>query len=91
MQKSIAAAAQGSQSATDALAELGLTVADLRGLSPDEQFKLIADRLSQIQSPALCAAIGDATVRPLRHPPAPDDEGRHAGIDALQSEPASSG
>jgi hypothetical protein len=57
MQKAIVAAAEGSESATDALGKLGLTVADLRGLSPDQQFKLIADRLSQIQSPALKAAL----------------------------------
>ena len=57
MQKAIVAAAEGSESATDALGQLGLTVADLRGLSPDQQFKLIADRLSQIQSPAVKAAL----------------------------------
>lgn len=57
MQKAIVAAAEGSESATDALGKLGLTVADLRGLSPDQQFKLIADRLSQIQSPAVKAAL----------------------------------
>ena len=57
MQKAIVAAAEGSESATDALSKLGLTVDDLRGLSPDQQFKLIADRLSQIKSPALRAAL----------------------------------
>lgn len=57
MQKAIVAAAEGSESATDALGQLGLTVEDLRGLSPDQQFKLIADRLSQIQSPAVKAAL----------------------------------
>jgi len=57
MQKAIVAAAEGSESATDALSKLGLTVDDLRGLSPDQQFKLIADRLAQIKSPALRAAL----------------------------------
>lgn len=57
MQKAIVAAAEGSESANEALGQLGLTVADLRGLSPDQQFKLIADRLSQIQSPAVKAAL----------------------------------
>lgn len=32
--------------AQTALVRLGLTVADLKGLSPDEQFRLIADRSS---------------------------------------------
>lgn len=57
MQKTIVAAAQGSESASDALEQVGLTIDDLRGLSPDQQFKLIADRLSQIQSPAAKAAL----------------------------------
>jgi hypothetical protein len=57
MQKTLAAAALGSKAATDALAQLGLTVDDLRGLSPDQQFKLIADKLASIQSPAIRAAL----------------------------------
>lgn len=57
MQRMVIEAADGSATANDALGQLGLTVDDLRGLSPDQQFKLIADRLSQIQSPALKAAL----------------------------------
>ncbi|MFM2093828.1 MAG: hypothetical protein RIS70_952 [Planctomycetota bacterium] len=57
MQKQVVEAANGSQSARDALGKLGLTVADLASLSPDEQFKLIGDRLSQIQNPTLKAAL----------------------------------
>ena len=57
MQKMLYQAATGSQTATDALAQLGLTVEDLRGLSPDQQFKLIADKLAAIQSPAVRAAL----------------------------------
>jgi hypothetical protein len=56
MQRTIGDAVDGTQTATDALGKLGLTVADLQGLSPDEQFKLMADRLSQIQDPTLRAA-----------------------------------
>jgi TP901 family phage tail tape measure protein len=57
MQKQITEAAGGSQSATDALGQLGLTVADLSGLSPDEQLKRIGDRLSGIEDPATKAAV----------------------------------
>lgn len=57
MQRSIVEAAEGSQTAVDALAALGLSAQDFRGLSTDQQFKLIADRLSQIQSPAVKAAL----------------------------------
>ena len=57
MQKTLYQAATGSKQATEALGQLGLTVEDLRGLSPDQQFKLIADKLAAIQSPAVRAAL----------------------------------
>ena len=56
MQKTISEAISGSKSAADALAQLGLSVADLKGLSPEQQFKLLADRISQIQDPTARAA-----------------------------------
>ena len=56
MQRSIVDAAQGSQTAVDALALLGLTFEDFRGLSPEQQFKLIAERISKIESPTVRAA-----------------------------------
>jgi hypothetical protein len=57
MQRALAQAAMGSESAVDTLGQLGLTVADFRGLSPDQQLKLLADRLAQVRSPALRAAL----------------------------------
>ena len=57
MQKTIVAAATGSGEAQKTLALLGLTIADLDNLSPDEQFKLVADRLSQIEDPTIKAAL----------------------------------
>jgi len=56
MQRTLVDAAQGSKSAQDALALLGLTVADLARLSPEQQFKLIADRLARIEDPTTRAA-----------------------------------
>jgi len=56
MQKTIVDAATGSKGAIDALAMLGLTVEDLNSLSPEQQFKLIADRLSKISNPTVKAA-----------------------------------
>jgi hypothetical protein len=86
MQKTLVEAAKGSSSASEALGQLNLTVADLQGKSPDEQFKLIADRLSQVQSPALRAALAmkifgksGAQLLPLMQDGA-------AGIEALQKE-----
>jgi len=57
MSQTIVDAAAGSQSANDAFGRLGLTVADLAQLTPDQQFKLLADRLSQIYNPTLRAAM----------------------------------
>lgn len=51
MSRNIVEAARGSASARQNLARLGLTIADLTGLSPDQQFELIGDRLAAIQNP----------------------------------------
>lgn len=56
MQKMIAEAASGSETARQSLSALGITIADLKDLSPDEQFMLIADRLTQIKNPTQRAA-----------------------------------
>jgi len=57
MQKTLVAAAGGSAAAVGALRKLGLTAADLDGLSPEQQFKLIADQLSKIEDPAARAVV----------------------------------
>ncbi|MEW6199175.1 MAG: phage tail tape measure protein [Planctomycetota bacterium] len=57
MQKVVTEAATGSASATEALGRLGLSVTDLVSLNPEQQFKLIADRLSKIQDPTQRAAL----------------------------------
>jgi hypothetical protein len=51
MQKTIDAAAGGSKSAEEALAGLGLSAAALKGLSPDQQFTLLAEAVSRIADP----------------------------------------
>ncbi|MCR4414628.1 MAG: phage tail tape measure protein [Thermoguttaceae bacterium] len=56
MQKAISEAASGSETARESLAALGITIADLKDLSPDEQFMRIADRLAQIKNPTQRAA-----------------------------------
>lgn len=57
MQRSINDAGRGLSTANDALTDLGLTFAQLSGLSPEEQFKLIADRVSGIDDPTKKAAV----------------------------------
>lgn len=57
MQRSLVDAAKGSATAQQALSLLGLSVEDLAGLSPDQQFKALADRLAQVTDPALRTAL----------------------------------
>lgn len=50
-------AANGSKSAAETLAALGITLKELQGLSPDEQFRLFAERLSRIQDAGTRTAL----------------------------------
>lgn len=56
-QRSIYDLGRGLSTQTDAFAELGLTFKDLDGLSPEDQFTLIADRLAGIEDPSKQAAL----------------------------------
>jgi len=56
MQKAIGDAAEGGEAGTKALAHLGVTIDELRGLSPDKQFEVIASRLAAIKDPTQQAA-----------------------------------
>jgi hypothetical protein len=57
MQRTITDASMGMKSAQDALGALGLSYQQLSSLSPEEQFMLIADRLSKIKDPTQRAAM----------------------------------
>ncbi len=86
MQRSITDAAEGMQTAVDALAALGLSAAALQNLTPEQQFKLIADRLSKIEDPTTRAALamellGKSGTRLL-----PMLKDGAAGIEALQQQ-----
>ncbi|MCA9251267.1 MAG: hypothetical protein KDA54_09035 [Phycisphaerales bacterium] len=56
MQRTMGDASQGLATAVDAFDTLGLKVEQLQGLSPEQQFTAIADRLSQIADPSARAA-----------------------------------
>src|SRR5690606_16825836 len=91
LQRSINDAERGLSTATDALAELNLTAAQLRALSPEEQFKVVAERLSRITDPSKRAAVamqllGRSGTRLL-----PLLEGGAAGIEELQTQARSLG
>jgi len=86
MQRAVNDLGRGLSTQTDAFGDLGLTMADLEGLSPEEQFKLIAERLSQVEDASKRAAIaqqifGRAGTRLL-----PLMEAGARGIEALQEE-----
>lgn len=51
-QQNMTDAAAGSKTAQEAFAAIGLSAKDLADLSPDEQFKLIAEAISRISDPA---------------------------------------
>lgn len=57
MQKTIFDAAGGSKEAADALADLGLSAADLVSLSAEDQLNAVADAISKIDEPGKRAAI----------------------------------
>jgi hypothetical protein len=52
MQRTIAQAEDGSDSAQAKLDELGVTLADLRGLTPDKQFEVFASAIASLADPA---------------------------------------
>ncbi len=84
MQRTLVDATGGTQTAVDALALLGLTVNDFVGLSPEEQFKLIADRLAGIESPTVRAAAAMEMFGRSGTELLPMMEDGAAGIEALQ-------
>ncbi len=57
LQRSINDAERGLSTAEDAFSDLGLTAEQLRGLTPEEQFKLVAEALSRIEDPSKRAAL----------------------------------
>ncbi|MFA5291954.1 MAG: cell envelope integrity protein TolA [Phycisphaerae bacterium] len=57
MQKNLFAAQNGTKGVVKALAQLGLTVAELQKLTPEEQFKEIAGRIGSLADPTARAAL----------------------------------
>lgn len=56
MARTIVDAAKGNKQAEDSLRQIGLTVNNLKGKSPDEQFKMMADGIVKIADPSMRAA-----------------------------------
>jgi hypothetical protein len=56
MQDALGEAAKGSDSAKEKFKAIGVSVADLMKMTPDQQFKAVAEGISRIQNPALRTA-----------------------------------
>ncbi len=85
-QRTITDASRGLKSAKEALGELGLTAEQLMKLSPEEQFKLIADRLSQVKDATTRAALAMQILGRAGTQLLPLMLDGAAGIEALQAE-----
>ena len=86
MQKSIFAAGTGSKEAAKALAMVGLSAADLEGLSADQQMGKIADGLMAIQDPGTRAAVAMQIFGKSGTDILPMLEGGSAGMAAFAAE-----
>jgi len=86
MQRSIYDAGRGLSTQTDALADLGLQYKDLAGLSPEDQFKLLADAISRIEDPTRKAALAQALFGRAGTQLLPMFAQGAKGIEALQKE-----
>ena len=84
MQRTLYDAGRGLSTATDALGELGLTIQDLEGLSPEAQFRQLADRLDRIEDPSRKAAIAMTIFGRSGTELLPMLEGGAAALDAYE-------
>lgn len=79
-------AKRGSGAAVDALKEIGLTVKDLDGLKPDEQFNLIADGLTKLSDASMKGAVSQQIFGRAGRQLLPMLSGAKGGIEALRKE-----
>jgi len=86
MQRTLGEAAQGTGTAVEALDRLGLSAAQLAGLSPEQQFKVLADRISKVSDPTLRAAIAMEVFGKAGTKLLPLMADGAAGIEAMQEE-----
>lgn len=86
MQRTLGEAAQGTSTAVDALDRLGLSAAQLAGLSPEQQFKVLADRISKVADPTLRAAIAMEVFGKAGTKLLPLMADGAAGIEAMQEQ-----
>ena len=86
MQRSIYDAGRGLSTQTDALTDLGLQFKNLKDLSPEAQFKLLADRLGKLTDDTKQAAIAQMLFGRTGTNLIPMFEAGANGISALQKQ-----
>ena len=86
MQQSILDANMGLKTTTDVFAMLGVSAASFAGMKPEEQFRLLADRISQIEDPSKRAAIAMKIFGRSGTALLPLFEKGAAGLDELMNE-----
>ena len=91
MQRTMLNAERGLSTAVDSLSELGLTVNQLSGKSPEQQFMLLADAVASVNDPSRRAALAMQVFGKAGQKLIPMMAGGAAGIKALQAEAASLG
>jgi len=86
MQQNTLDAAMGVKTATEAFGMLGISVASFKDLKPEEQFRLLADRISGVADPSKRAAIAMKIFGRSGTQLLPLFEKGAAGIDELTNE-----
>jgi len=86
MAKVLLTAEQGSKGAIDKLAELGFTVEDLAGKSPEKQFEMLAAAVASIEDPTRRSAASMAVFGKAGSDMLPLFADGVAGMDALRQE-----
>jgi len=86
MQRSIYDAGRGLSTQTDALADLGLEYKELAGLSPEDQFKFLAEAISRVEDPTRKAALAQALFGRAGTQLLPMMASGAKGIETLQKE-----
>ena len=79
-------AERGLSTATDSMDDLGFSLADLQGKSPEDQFKVIADKLAAVEDPGRKAALAMSIFGKSGAKLLPLLSSGAAGISALQAE-----
>jgi len=86
MQRQLLNAERGSKAAVDTLDDLGVTLDQLKGLSPEDQFTTIVEALSRVEDPGRRAALSMQLFGRAGQELLPLIEGGAAGMAAMRKE-----